>query len=156
MSGDVYVFSEKVKLVEPDLDLQLEISDKAYVFSERISGLGGLPVGSQGKVACLIENQRSLLAALLMMKRGCSVMLFNFNKIDYSMIEKYCYGFKLKFQEIQSIAELEDYAKKMKIKCLVVGQVLADLKQLDTDLTVFKPLISYSDNQIKELIKHYL
>jgi thiamine biosynthesis protein ThiI len=47
---------------------------KAYLYFERIKGLGGLPVGVSGKVLSLLSGGLdSPVAAWLMMKRGCHV-----------------------------------------------------------------------------------
>lgn len=64
-------FSKKVSLKNFDLEVGIEILDYAYIFTERVKGLNGLPVGVEGKVISLIEDENSLLASLLMMKRGC-------------------------------------------------------------------------------------
>jgi len=58
-----------------DFELGVEvINGRLFLFTERISGQGGLPVGVEGKVVALIKEEKDLLAALLMMKRGCAVV----------------------------------------------------------------------------------
>ncbi|MFN4133712.1 MAG: THUMP domain-containing protein, partial [Candidatus Hadarchaeales archaeon] len=71
----------KVDLDNPDREIFIEIrEDQAYVFTEYIRGLGGLPVGSQGKVVAIFGNEkRKIKAALLMLKRGCEVALLSFD-----------------------------------------------------------------------------
>ncbi len=45
-----------------------------YMYSEKIKGLGGLPVGSIGRVLCLLSGGiDSPVAAYQMMRRGCQV-----------------------------------------------------------------------------------
>jgi len=47
---------------------------KVFVYSERINGFGGLPVGTSGKVLCLLSGGiDSPVAAWQVMKRGCTV-----------------------------------------------------------------------------------
>ncbi len=76
----------KVNLSNPDFELFVEVrDDKTYIFHQKISGLGGLPIGTQGRVISLISSGiDSPVAAFLMMKRGCSVTLLNFNTQPYS------------------------------------------------------------------------
>lgn len=65
----------RVDLTQPHLEVFVEVRDnKAYLFGERVEGPGGLPVGSQGRVVVLLKDVNSLVAAWLMMKRGCSVI----------------------------------------------------------------------------------
>jgi thiamine biosynthesis protein ThiI len=62
----------RVDLDAPDVEVQVEVRDgKAYVAFESVPGPGGLPVGSEGRVAVWADSGRGALAAWLMMKRGC-------------------------------------------------------------------------------------
>lgn len=83
----VYGITEsKVDLSNPDFELFVEVrGDKTYIFNQKIQGLGGLPLGTQGKVISLISSGiDSPVATFLMIKRGCSVTLLNFNTYPYS------------------------------------------------------------------------
>ena len=64
-----------VDLKNPDVTITIEIMrEKALIYFDKVSGLGGLPVGSAGKVLCLLSGGiDSPVAAWLMMKRGCEV-----------------------------------------------------------------------------------
>jgi thiamine biosynthesis protein ThiI len=74
-----------VNLRNPDLTIRLEILSKAAFYSvDRHAGPGGLPVGSSGKVACLISGGiDSPVAAHRMMKRGCKVVFVHFHGRPY-------------------------------------------------------------------------
>ena len=85
--------NKKVSLKNFDLEVGIEILDKAYVFTEKIKCFSGLPVGIEGKVVSLIENKSSLLASLLMMKRGCLIIPVSMKKTDINLIKKFAYGF---------------------------------------------------------------
>jgi thiamine biosynthesis protein ThiI len=65
-----------VQLSKPDLQLFIEVrANNAYLYTEVFPGVGGLPVGSQGKVVALISGGLdSPVAAWLMMKRGCTII----------------------------------------------------------------------------------
>lgn len=64
-----------VNLENPDLTVFIELaSGKAYLYFEKVRGLGGLPVGVSGRVLSLLSGGLdSPVAAWLMMKRGCHV-----------------------------------------------------------------------------------
>jgi tRNA uracil 4-sulfurtransferase len=83
----VYQITEsKVDLTNPDFELFVEVrEEKTYIFHQKITGLGGLPLGTQGKVLALVSGGiDSPVAAFLMMKRGCSVTILNFNNYPYT------------------------------------------------------------------------
>ena len=75
----------RVNLSCPDLTLYVEVrDDKTFIYSEKIKGLGGLPVGTQGRVVCLISGGiDSPVAAFQMLKRGCSITLLHCDNNPY-------------------------------------------------------------------------
>ena len=72
----------KVNLESPQIDVGIEIIDSyAYVFFDKISGVGGLPIGVSGKVISLISSGiDSPVSTFLMMKRGARVILLHFSQ----------------------------------------------------------------------------
>jgi thiamine biosynthesis protein ThiI len=75
-----------VDLDNPDLEIFVEArKDRAYVFTKIWKGVGGLPLGSQGKMISLISGGiDSPVAAWLMMKRGCITSLLHFDARPYA------------------------------------------------------------------------
>ena len=71
----------RVDLSNPDVEVSIDIRDEdAYVFIKTVKGVGGLPVGTQGKVISLFSGTRNdATAAFLMLKRGCKVYLLFLN-----------------------------------------------------------------------------
>ncbi len=65
-----------VDLTNPDVTIYVEIRDKnAYIFHEIIAGVGGMPLGTQGKAVALVSGGiDSPVAAWMMMKRGVEVV----------------------------------------------------------------------------------
>ena len=66
-----------VNLDHPEIDVRVEIGTKAaYIYTRKIVGIGGLPVGSSGKGVVLFSGGiDSPVAAFVMMKRGMEVVL---------------------------------------------------------------------------------
>jgi thiamine biosynthesis protein ThiI len=63
----------KVNLDNPQVTLGIEIYDnKAYVFIDRFAGVGGLPLGTAGKML-LLKFKNDALAAWMIRKRGIEV-----------------------------------------------------------------------------------
>jgi tRNA uracil 4-sulfurtransferase len=80
----------KVDLNNPDFKLFIEIRDKkSFLFTEKIKGVGGLPLGTQGKILAIIKDSSSLLAAWYLMRRGCNVVLVNENQSNQESISSF-------------------------------------------------------------------
>ncbi len=73
-----------VNLSNPDLTLYIEIlKDRALLYTKKIPGPGGLPVGTAGKALCLLSGGfDSVAAAYLMAKRGLQVDFLHFHIFD--------------------------------------------------------------------------
>ncbi len=76
----------RVDLDNPDVEIFVEVrQDKAYVFTESLKGVGGLPMGTQGRMVALISGGiDSPVAAWLMMKRGCEIIPLYLNNEPFS------------------------------------------------------------------------
>jgi len=66
-----------VNLDRPEIDVRIEVTrNAAYVYTRKIAGIGGLPVGSSGRGVVLFSGGiDSPVAAFAMMKRGMRVTL---------------------------------------------------------------------------------
>jgi len=70
----------KVDLHNPDIILYIEITEKdVFLYTEKIKGPGGLPLGVSGKAVCLISGGiDSPVAAWYLMKRGVENIFVHF------------------------------------------------------------------------------
>lgn len=75
LGAALYPFAAKVDLTHPEVTVHVEIQhDKAYLYATVLKGLGGLPIGVQGKGLVLISGGfDSAVAAWLVMRRGVAV-----------------------------------------------------------------------------------
>ncbi|MBN2330659.1 MAG: tRNA 4-thiouridine(8) synthase ThiI [Candidatus Aenigmarchaeota archaeon] len=71
----------RVNLSKPDMTFFVEVTEQgAFVYTEKIRGLGGLPVTSSGRLLSLISGGiDSPVAAFEMFRRGCSVIFVHFH-----------------------------------------------------------------------------
>ncbi len=105
----------KVDLTNPDVEIFIEVRDNdAYIYTEKIEGPGGLPLGTQGKVVVLISSGiDSPVAAYLMMKRGCAITALHFDNSPFTTSAA-----RANFNDL--VDKLEEYSSGVPIKRRVV------------------------------------
>lgn len=134
----------------PEITLGVEINlDGAYLFLEKVSCRGGLPTGVEGKVILVVENKASILAGILFMKRGTSVVVAVTKDQDLSLLQNYSPR-TIFVKKIKDLSELDKLGKEENITVLVSGQTFEKYKEYPSEMIVFRPLISYSKNRIKQ------
>lgn len=75
----------KVDVHKPDTKIYVEIRGQAYVYNEIIPGVGGLPVGSNGKVALLISGGiDSPVAGYMVAKRGVEIIAVHYHSFPFT------------------------------------------------------------------------
>jgi len=76
MIGEHILKSEpsRVSLKKFDVEVGIELEKEAYLFTEKISGPGGIPVGVQGPVFTDLQKEEDAVAAFFMLKRGCTLV----------------------------------------------------------------------------------
>lgn len=129
----------KVKLKGFEKEIGIEIHKNIiYYFTDRIQGLGGLPIGSSSTVQCYLEEDKDAYAVYLMMKRGCNVLLQG-NKINYKWLKKYAYGSNLEF--IDKITEGP----------VILGQTLEKVEK-KFDFVELRPLVAFTKKEVLDKI----
>lgn len=105
----------KVDLTNPDVEIFIEVRDNdVYIYTEKIEGPGGLPLGTQGKVIVLLSSGiDSPVAAYLMMKRGCSITALHFDNSPFTTDKA-----RANFNDL--VEKLEEYSSGSPIKRRVV------------------------------------
>ena len=75
----------KVDVHNPSVRIMVEVRNKSYVYSEVIMGLGGMPVGSNGKAMLLLSGGiDSPVAGYMVSKRGVSIDAVYFHAPPYT------------------------------------------------------------------------
>lgn len=74
-----------VDVHNPDVILNIEIRERAYLYIGVIDGIGGMPLGTNGKAMVLLSGGiDSPVAAWMMMKRGVEVEAIYFHSPPYT------------------------------------------------------------------------
>lgn len=148
----------KVNLSKPDIKIFVEVRhNRAFIFSEKIQGPGGFPLGSQGKVLALILDKKSVYSAWLMMKRGCTTKLACWEEDALSFAEELIpWQLNLKPIKIEGEDDIEqavDVAKKVRAEALVLGYTFEEFKkspEIKADIPIFYPLIGMDQKEIEK------
>ena len=77
---------KKVNLTKPDINCFIEIVNKdAFVYTKKIQGPGGIPVGASGKALVLISGGiDSPVASYYALKRGAQISFLHFHSLPYT------------------------------------------------------------------------
>ena len=137
----------KVDLSAYDLEIGVELVNKmAYVFDSKLKGHGGYPVGSQGKALLVLDTQIDILAGIMMMKRGCNLMVLNPAGLDLSPLARYHGSLPLCINEVN----------KEEIIRLDLQACVCTQRETFTGLVVLNPLVGFLENEIETLKSEYL
>lgn len=119
----------RVNLSSPDKELFVEVRwGRAYVFSDIMRGVGGLPVGTQGKVIALLsDGSYGAAAAYLMMKRGCRVSLLHLDD------GKRFKGLGKRFA-VKLLRKLAGFHPKLELLVAPFGELSPKLERLPPEL----------------------
>ena len=137
----------KVDLTDPEKVFYIEVrNNKAYIFDSYITCPGGLPLGSQGRVFADISDERGMVSAWMMMKRGCRTMVRGDCGID--ILRSYD-------PTLRSVTDEEIESGSVKeILGMVMGTPLEGLDSVDVsrfDVPVYFPTIGMTDDEVREL-----
>ncbi len=144
-----------VDLDSPHREIHVEVRrTTAYLYSEIIPGPGGLPLGSQGKVAALVDGPRGMAAAWLMMRRGCRVL------VGYTGDGKWVeplrvWDIKLRAAAVADLQGLMAEARRKRLQALAVGWSAEEAisRPRPTGLTLFHPLVGMPLDEVEALVK---
>jgi|GEM_PF-536999 len=148
----------KIDLKHPDKQVFVEVMQgKAFIFTKVIRCYGGLPVGTQGKVVCLMnDSEASKKAAWHMMKRGCEIIPVHI-RLDEKVhlkflknceeLQEFSIGHRFKPNSVRlgsefslkaAVIEAEKIAKENNAKAIILGKTpgLKELKEAQNQITL--------------------
>lgn len=68
------VTNAKVNLTNPHKEIFIETrSRNTYIFTEKIPGPGGVPLGTSGEVGAVLRGRKDVISCWLIMRRGCTL-----------------------------------------------------------------------------------
>jgi len=153
-------YNAPVNLTSPDVEIGIEIrNNSAHHFFEKIAGVGGLPLGTQGIVLCEISDSCDLLAAWFLARRGCMPILQLKNKQVFEQTKLFVNRWFLNPDlVIDADLSLDELNSKYMPQALVVGmrlfkkdalEKIQSIKQ-DSSLPLLTPLIGLTEEEISK------
>ena len=121
--------SKKVNLNNPDLNIIIElVNGKAYIGHEKITGYGGLPVGTGEKALSLISSGiDSPVASFLLLKRGVHIDYIHFHSAPSTSK-----------QSIENVKKILHQLSKYQIQCNLYTVPLLDIQQIIMENSIDK------------------
>ena len=121
--------SKKVNLNNPDLNIIIElVNGKAYIGHEKITGYGGLPVGTGEKALSLISSGiDSPVASFLLLKRGVNIDYIHFHSAPSTSK-----------QSIENVKKILHQLSKYQIQCNLYTVPLLDIQQIIMENSIDK------------------
>ncbi len=138
-------FNIPAKMKNPHTILGVEIHNNiAFIYTKTVKCFGGLPLGSSDKVLVPLTNNRSVLTALNLMRRGCKI-IFVGDKKDIPIIKLFNNYQKLNFIKDKNDSEILAYASPDNFNNL----------NKDKDFLMLYPIALFSDKEVDEELKKY-
>lgn len=102
-------FDCKVDVHNPDIIVKIEIREQTYIYVDEIKGIGGYPVGIQGKGLLMLSGGiDSPVAGYLGLKRGINLICIYFDSPPHTSLEA-------KKKVIKLVGILNEYANNIKL-----------------------------------------
>jgi thiamine biosynthesis protein ThiI len=166
----VKVTKANVDLTKPDFELFIEVRyDNAFLFFEKIKGYGGMPIGTQGNILAIINNQNALLASWYLIHRGCRPIFLSTDEIDKEVFDKFLNNWFIKSKRLvisksdNLYEQINKKATENNCDAIVTGLTLSEnskneiknIKQSkkQINLPILHPLIAMDKEEIKRKIK---
>ncbi len=154
-----------VDLDNPDLEVSIDVrGEGAFIHTMSQTGPGGLPLGTQGKVALLLSDTPSAVAAWFMMRRGCAVQAIHAGDMGSAPIEltdplkrwglnpniivlPVCSGSVTKEGLIEAATVI---ARRKKLRVIVTGDTLHS-RLVHGELPVLRPVCGLVPDEIRRI-----
>jgi len=158
-------FDCNVDLVNPSIEIFVEIRKyTSFVFFERITGMGGMPYGTAGRILALLENRGSALAAWMMMRRGCEVIPVWWEKTKIEFMGTLKSWERVPEGHVRTDGDIIGFLRGIIKEKKLLGVVLGDreIKKCDFefdskfDIPIYRPLLGLTNDQISKEEKIFL
>jgi thiamine biosynthesis protein ThiI len=150
----------KVDLSAPKKEIFADIIQKnVFLYSRKLNGLKGLPVGVEGKVGLLMEGKKEeLLSGFLMLRRGCNIfpVVKEMNheiKRNLELLSKFNSFNEFKPIPFTQIKKQKNFLSALILTELNENKAINKMQELSrkTGFVVFSPLTFYPKQKLNEI-----
>lgn len=138
----------KVDVHEPDCRLYVHVRrERAFVYEQKVSAFGGLPLGTNGKGLILLSGGiDSPVAAFLMAKRGMLIEAVHFHSYPYTS--------ERAWEKVQDLARiLTMYCGRIRIHCInllpIQEEIVAHCPEEETTILVRRYMMKIAERVAK-------
>lgn len=129
----------KVDVKQPEVTVQIEVrEEEIFVFSQNFKGLGGLPVGSNGKGLILLSGGiDSPVAGYLTMKRGVQLEAIHFHSFPFT-------SDRAKEKVVDLCSHLTKYGGKIMLHVVPFTNIQKEIRQHcpdDLSITIMRRMM---------------
>lgn len=153
------ITNARVDLSKPENEIEIECrSRNTYIFTEKIPAVGGLPLGTGGKVLALLEKKEDAFAALMIAKRGCELVLLAKNFEPVEIIKNFYIGKELELFATKDFSELEEILETENINSVAAGEKINKkiLKVLEKkNILLLQPLEGLPEREKSEISRKF-
>ncbi len=155
----VFVAAEKagrtpsVDLGNPDLEVHVDVrSSGAFLFTTVHDGPGGLPAGAQGHVVCILDRPDSIVAAWLMMRRGCKITLAHPGESPSDVLTALrSWGAPTQSHPLSGADAIDAAWEGFRVDAVVTADTLADAIDLRPGIPVLRPLCGLAPTEVERI-----
>jgi thiamine biosynthesis protein ThiI len=142
--------SPKVDLRTPDLELHVDVrSNGAFLFTHVHAGPGGLPASVQGHVVCIMDRPDSMVAAWLMMRRGCKITLAHpGDNPSEALTLLHDWGAPLRSHPLSGDDAVDAAWNGFQANAVVTAETLANPIELRPGIPVLRPLCGLATKEV--------
>lgn len=146
----------RVDLDNPAVELWVEVrGPRTYLYTDRVAGPGGLPLGVAGQVVALVDGRRGALGAYLMMKRGCRCAMIAAGEgqaLVRGTLGRFDPKGVVKFAEVPAVEpSLEALAESTQAEAVVLPLAVEDYGEAKLrwgERVVFSPTVGLSEDEV--------
>jgi thiamine biosynthesis protein ThiI len=146
----------RVDLDHPEVEVHVELrGPRTYVYLDRSSGPGGLPLGVAGQVAALVDGPRGGLGAYLLMKRGCRSAVVGSGPgeaLARAVLGRFDPRLRIVPGGPDALATLETLAAEVSADAVVLPLAVEEYGQARArwgDRVVFSPTVGMSEQEVE-------
>lgn len=155
----VFVAAEKagktptVDLDAPDLEVHVDVrSGGAFLFRDMHEGPGGLPAGAQGHVVVLMDRPDAVVAAWLMMRRGCKITLAHDGESPSDALRTlFHWGAPKQSHPLTGPDPIDAAWEGFPVDAVVTAETLADDLTIRPGIPVLRPLCGLAPAEVARI-----